>query len=295
MKDYYREEAYSSLLERGVEFFPLSQKVQGLVTRAHIHPAIEFIYVVEGRYEIGVDNELYTAAAGDLLIFRSNVIHTLKHVDEGEVTGKYYVLKINPPQLFHFFSEKNNNSFVIPFIHKNPDDISYISAKDMPKETKEALDFMISEHERADEFFSAAARAGTQRLLISLLRSLIPPRASSDSLEVSERNLSLIHESLKFINENYGSDITPDQCAANIHLSYSYFAKLFRAVVGKTFKEYLSGVRIAKAHSIIISTTLPITDVAASSGYNNLSYFIAEYKKMYGKTPKETRKEMLSK
>jgi AraC-like DNA-binding protein/mannose-6-phosphate isomerase-like protein (cupin superfamily) len=291
MADYYREEVGSSLVDHGVEFFPLSQKKQGLVTRAHIHPAIEFIYVVGGRYEIGVDSETYVAEAGDLLLFRSNAIHTLTHIDEGETEGKYYVIKINPTLLFHIFSEKDDNSFVIPFIHKSPSDVSFIPKKNMPEATLQALEYMIAEYNRSDALFNASERAGCAALLISLLREVIAPRSTSDASEVSEKNLSLIHESVKYINENYASDITPEDCAKSIHLSYSYFAKLFRAVVGKTFKEYLTGVRIAKAHSIIISTDLPITDVAISSGYNNLAYFIAEYKKVYGKTPRESRKE----
>ena len=61
--------------------------------------------------------------------------------------------------------------------------------------------------------------------------------------------------------------------------------------MGKTFKEYLTGVRLAKAHNILISTSLPITDVAVACGYSNLSYFISEYRKAYGKTPRDARKE----
>jgi AraC-like DNA-binding protein len=62
--------------------------------------------------------------------------------------------------------------------------------------------------------------------------------------------------------------------------------------MGKTFKEYLTGVRLAKAHNILISTNLPITDVAASCGYGNLSYFISEYRRVYDKTPRDTRKAL---
>ena len=65
--------------------------------------------------------------------------------------------------------------------------------------------------------------------------------------------------------------------------------------MGKTFKEYLTGVRLAKAHTVLISTDIPITDVAIACGYGNLSYFISEYGRVYGKTPRDTRKELLSK
>ena len=62
--------------------------------------------------------------------------------------------------------------------------------------------------------------------------------------------------------------------------------------MGKTFKEYLVSIRLAKAKSILLSTNIPITDVALACGYTNLSYFIAEYKKAFGKTPKQVRKDI---
>ncbi|MBE6696502.1 MAG: helix-turn-helix transcriptional regulator [Ruminococcaceae bacterium] len=41
----------------------------------------------------------------------------------------------------------------------------------------------------------------------------------------------------------------------------------------------------------IISTSVPITEVAISCGYSNLSYFISEYKKIHGKSPLKMRKQ----
>ena len=295
MAEYFKEQALPQLLEYGIEFFRLEHKEQGGVTKAHIHPAIEFIYITGGRYEIGVDNDIFIAKEGDLLLFRSNVIHTLKHVSENNGIGNYYVLKINPSLLFQFFTEKNTIDCVVPFIHKRDNDISYFSSADIPDKTKKVLTDMIFEYEHSDRFFYAIERAFAARLIISLLRTVINPKSSIDDSELSERSVALIHQSVEYINKNYASDITPDECAASIHLSYSYFAKLFRTVMGKTFKEYLTGVRLAKAHSILISTSLPVTDVAALCGYGNLSYFISEYKKIYGKTPRDTRKELSAK
>jgi YesN/AraC family two-component response regulator len=154
---------------------------------------------------------------------------------------------------------------------------------------------MIREYERADGYFYTVERSYAGTLLVSLLRDSVRPHSAIDEGEISEKSVALIYESVKYINENYASDITPSECAASIHLSYSYFAKLFRAVMGKTFKEYLTGVRLAKAHNALLSTSFPITDVAAASGYSNLSYFISEYRRVYGRTPRDTRKELSAK
>ena len=290
MSDFYKEQSPPALSTYDIEFFSQKKANSGVIARAHIHPAIEFIYISTGVFEIGVDGDRFTANVGDLILFRANAIHTTRLVSEGE--GEYYVLKINPTLIFQLFPGGDNHECIIPFIHKNPGDRSFFPASEIPDDIRSVLGAMIKECERNDRFFYAAERAYAAALLVSLLRTLIKPRgAMGDEGEISEKSVSLIYESVKYVNENYASEITPAECAASIHLSYSYFAKLFRAVMGKTFKEYLTGVRLAKAHNILISTSLPITDVAVACGYSNLSYFIAEYRKAYGKTPRDARKE----
>ena len=294
MADFYKEITPLVLETYGIEFFPQTLSSTGVIARAHVHPAIEFIYITKGDFEIGIDSEQFKATAGDLILFRANTVHTTRHTGEG--SGEYFVLKIDPTLLFQFFPDKDITSCVIPFLHREKGDISYFPADTMPADTKEILEKMILEYRREDQYFFVIQRALASALLVSLLRSSIKPNAIyGDSGEISEKSVGLIYESVKYINENYASDITPTECAASIHLSYSYFAKLFRAVMGKTFKEYLTGVRLAKAHNILISTNLPITDVAASCGYGNLSYFISEYRRVYDKTPRDTRKALSDK
>lgn len=290
MSDFYKEQSPPALSIYDIEFFSQKKANSGVIARAHIHPAIEFLYISNGVFEIGIDGDRFTANIGDLVLFRANAIHTTRLISEGE--GEYYVLKINPTLIFQFFHGEDSNEYIIPFIHKNPDDRSFFPESDIPDEVRSVLETMIKECKLNDSFFYAIQRAHAAALLVSLLRTLIKPRnAIGDEGEISEKSVALIYESVKYINDNYASEITPAECAASIHLSYSYFAKLFRAVMGKTFKEYLTGVRLAKAHNILISTSLPITDVAVACGYSNLSYFISEYRKTYGKTPRDARKE----
>ena len=291
MADFYKEITPLVLETYGIEFFPQTLSSTGVIARAHVHPAIEFIYITKGDFEIGIDSEQLSASAGDLILFRANTVHTTRHTGEG--SGEYFVLKINPTLLFQFFPDKDIASCVLPFLHKERGDISLFSASMMSADTKAILEKMILEYREEDQYFFVIQRALASALLVSLLRTSVKPKVIfDDSGEISEKSVGLIYESVKYINENYASDITPTECAASIHLSYSYFAKLFRAVMGKTFKEYLTGVRLAKAHNILISTALPITDVAVACGYGNLSYFISEYGRVYGKTPRETRKEL---
>ncbi len=291
MNSYYKETPPHNLENYGIEFFLHKNYGQGIMTHAHIHPAVEFLYIVKGIFDIDINSAQITANTGDLVLFRANTIHSVRHANEGE--GEYFVLKIDPTLLFQIFRGSGNNRCVIPFINKHSGDISLFTADIISDETKRILDAMMYEYEHSDGFFYALERSFAAAFLVSLLRTVMKPTESNGICkEINEKSVSLIYDVVKYINENYALDITPAECAASVHLSYSYFSKIFRAIVGKTFKEYLTGVRLAKAHNSIISTELPITDIAVACGYNNLSYFIFEYRKIYKKTPGETRKEL---
>lgn len=289
MSEFYRETAPPNLAKFGFEFFAQQKVNEGITTTAHIHPAIEFIYITDGNYVIGIDNEQIEASPGDLILFHANVIHTICHVGKG--IGKYFVLKVHPAQLFRFFLGSDNNECVIPFLHKREGDRSKFPDSMLPAEVKDILNKMMAEYNSADKFFIAIERAYFAAFLIALSRTLLSTdKQTESSHDINEKSVSLIYETVIYINENYAFDITPADCAERIHLSYSYFAKLFRAVMGKTFKEYLTSVRLAKAHNLLLSSDISVTEVALSCGYSNLSYFISEYRHVYGSTPKETQK-----
>ena len=286
MSDYYIERENSSLSEYGIEFFLQVHSTRGYTTRAHIHPAIEMLYIRKGEYSVSIDNEEVSAIAGDLLFFRSNTIHSVQLVSNN--VGEYYVLKINPSLLFHIFPGRGQMSMISPFLLKRRGEKALFKDADISSEFKSIFRKMADAVNREEAIFFTVERAYASLLLVDMITSML--KESNAESDVNEKNLSLIHKCVEYINTNYASEISADECARMIHMSYSYFARLFRTVMGKTFKEYLVSVRLAKAKSILLSTDISVTDVAMACGYTNVSYFISEYKKEFGKTPRQERK-----
>jgi AraC-like DNA-binding protein len=79
-----------------------------------------------------------------------------------------------------------------------------------------------------------------------------------------------------------------------LNMSYSYFSRYFKSLIGKTFSEYLTYVRITEAEKMLLTTDLNITEVALESGYSNSSYFIAQFRVMKGMSPRQFKKKVLS-
>ena len=81
--------------------------------------------------------------------------------------------------------------------------------------------------------------------------------------------------------------VTEADAASFVNLSYSYYSKLFRRVVGKNFNDYLTTVRINEAERLLLSTEQTITEIALATGFATSSHFIEKFRKIKNITPKQ--------
>ena len=74
--------------------------------------------------------------------------------------------------------------------------------------------------------------------------------------------------------------------ARRLNVSPSYFGKLFKSYTGSSMSEYLTKLRIEKAHNLLLlNTEKDISQIAAEVGYSNSGYFATVFKKYYGVSP----------
>jgi two-component system response regulator YesN len=98
----------------------------------------------------------------------------------------------------------------------------------------------------------------------------------------------LIDHALKFIEENWNAELTVGQCAAHVFLSSSYFASLFKKVTGKSFSQYVAGLKMDNAKQLLIEGR-SVQEVATALGYEDRRNFSDMFKKFSGMTPSEYR------
>ena len=78
--------------------------------------------------------------------------------------------------------------------------------------------------------------------------------------------------------------------AANAaHLSEPYFCRVFKAVTGMTFSEYLARVRVEQAEQLLANSALRVTEVAEATGFRSIPHFNHTFKRYTGINPKTYR------
>ena len=102
---------------------------------------------------------------------------------------------------------------------------------------------------------------------------------------------SVISKAKAYIDENYQKDISLDDVSRHVDISPYYFSKLFKQEDGRTFIEYLTGLRIREARRLLRSPGLSIKEIGIMCGYADPNYFSRIFKKYEGVTPSEFREQ----
>lgn len=103
----------------------------------------------------------------------------------------------------------------------------------------------------------------------------------------------VIKEVISYIDFHYAEDLNLTFFAEMFSLSKNYLSGLFKKEAGITLTDYIHQVRIRHAITLINSSSLPVTTVAASCGYNDINYFIRLFKRTCGMSPKQYQKAIL--
>lgn len=96
----------------------------------------------------------------------------------------------------------------------------------------------------------------------------------------------------KHMQQEFGNqDIGLEKIAAEVGLTPTYFSSLFKKETGESFVEYLTNIRMEEAMRMLKHTDEKIYVVAQRTGYPEPGYFSHVFKKKYGISPIQCRRQ----
>ncbi len=95
-----------------------------------------------------------------------------------------------------------------------------------------------------------------------------------------------IRDGIEYIIANLHTKITLDDLVQGTHYNKDYYAKLFKKEVGQTLTDYILDLRIQEAKKMIIDGKSS-REIAYTFQFSSQSYFIQQFKKATGMTPRE--------
>lgn len=109
-----------------------------------------------------------------------------------------------------------------------------------------------------------------------------------------QRELKALPDSLspliQYLSSNLSADLSLDHLAEYSGISKYHLCRLFQKYIGKSPKEYITGLRIERAVELLLTTDMPANKIGYEVGIHDEYYFYRLFKKYTHMTPSEFRK-----
>ena len=123
-------------------------------------------------------------------------------------------------------------------------------------------------------------------IFLNLLHTFLNETLSAPENELSETCAPAVN----YIEKNFDKPIKVEDLSSLLYLSPAHFIRVFKREMGYTPHEYILKIRVLKAQQQLKQTNKTIKEIAFTSGFNQVSNFIAKYKKITGETPGNQRR-----
>mgnify|MGYP003485436223 FL=1 len=139
---------------------------------------------------------------------------------------------------------------------------------------------------RGNEFEHLVEMTGQLYLTLSLLVRDAKKKETSNTAQ------TYVQKSIEYISANYSYPITIEDIAAYVGLSRSHLFRSFELILHLSPKEYLTDFRMKQACYLLQHSSLSITAIANSVGFDNGFYFSRSFHKKKNMSPKEYRQNL---
>lgn len=128
-----------------------------------------------------------------------------------------------------------------------------------------------------------------------IIKASIAALASAANKLAAEQHITSgreerIVEIISYIQKDY-KNVTLETLSEEFHLSKPYLSKYIKEKAGMTFQDVVKKERMKKARTMLRETGHTVETVAAEVGYENVEHFNRLFKKTYGMTPVQYRKQ----
>lgn len=252
----------------------------------HWHKQVEFLVVTQGHLAIQTKDAYTIMEAGDVMLLGSSQPHRTHKYTEAPL--HQIVFQIDLTQHFdlstlaylHLFSELTHSL--------EPFNALFRSNATVRASAYQLIRQIHEESQSRQIGYELAIVAAIKQLLLLLLRN-----DKRDLAGLTEDSgISRLRPALNFIDEHLTERITVEDVCRILNLSYHYFIKYFKKVMGLSFIDYVNYKRIKKAERLLLTGDLSIMEISYEVGIQNMAQFYKLFKRHNQCSPKEFKQRL---
>ena len=240
----------------------------------HTHNHLELFYIVGGKGQFLIRDQLYPVNASDLVIINPDIPHT--EVSLNAQPLEYIVLGIEGIELET--GEGENGQFSI---------LDHVGSV----EVSGCLRNILREMEQKNPGYEDVCQAYMEILIIRLMRRTslsvpVEPQVSSGN-----RQCAAVR---RYIDLHFKEALSLDQLAEEAHMNKYYLSHTFKKEYGVSPINYMIFCRIEESKYLLAETDLSLSQIAQLLGFSSLSYFSQVFRRTQGASPMEYRQRTRS-
>ena len=248
----------------------------------HFHPEFELVMIAEGEGLCFCGDFVGPFKPGDIMFYGKSLPHFY-------LSDKRYYQQNNDLKCKSIYIQFREE--LLPLLYKEMPGFNAITQ--ILNLSDRGLYFSSCDHtEVVDLINSMPNRKGFDRiiLLYTILNllgkdNLYNTLASTSYENINNSRDTVFLKVIKYINDNFQSNINLSQIAESINMSKSSLCRYFKRITGKSVCDYIIEYRISYACKLIANTDIRISTIAYDSGFNNISHFNKNFLSIIGFTP----------
>jgi AraC-like DNA-binding protein len=249
----------------------------------HFHEDIEIIYLVEGRVNVGISNDIYNLNQGDILFIGSGAVHCFFE-ERGLSTRAVIQFRMSIYDTFLYGDEDTKT--IRPTFNKS---MHLTPGTQIHALMEKQIQELIREHSEKKDGYKLFLKGRLYDLAGILLRYM-PKGVYSKELESNQmEKLKRLSKVFKYVEDNYQNGIDLDEISKVAGFSKYHFSRFFKENAGVTFLDYLNNFKITKAEWFLYYDKSSILEIAYKSGFNSVKTFNRVFKDLKGCAPMEYR------
>ena len=266
----------------------------------HWHHNMECLLIRQGTYQMELNMETLLLHEGDICLINSGELHMLTSTSKKACHDAI----VFPPQLLSFsYADRIQDEVITPLLSHHVV-LPHIIRKDCHYYQKifTCLSNIVNNwlstcnHTKTSTTIAPAQDSYfyTKLRLLEMLHILYSYDAflatdtvvSASEKEKIDRYKTIV----SFMKANIPNKVTLEQLAKVAQCNPQYLCHFFKDFSDQTPIQYLIFLRIEHAKTLLQDTTQSILEISIDCGFDNVSYFIRQFKSHTGVTPKEYRK-----
>ena len=254
------------------DYFCKKHTISNSTKHSHTYYEIEFVLKGSGSHKI--NSAEYKFSRGTMYFLRLTDFHEIKPEQKAEILTFQISHSALPDDILNKITAIQGDLVV----HLPESDIAFM----------EALGKKANECSLADDKTKKELLYHIFMTVIHMFFSRFVLVADASPSEFYDERISSI---TAYINSHFREEITLELLASRFYLNKNYLCTYFKKHMVVSVLDYIKKLRLDYAVKLIKNYTLKNAELAQRCGYGSESNFVKDFKKHYGCTPFQMRKE----